>query len=128
MKGMPLTWLNLSSCSKLESLRGIEDARLTQLLCEHNAGLTGDLSMLKGMPLETLNLDRCTNLSSLNGVQELPLKTIIVPHSKQLGDGDYQMLGKIPTLEIAKTGNAVRDLRILAATKKLREGLASKKP
>ena len=128
LKGMPLTWLNLSSCSKLESLRGIEDARLTQLLCEHNAGLTGDLSMLKGMPLETLNLDRCTNLSSLNGVQELPLKTIIVPHSKQLGDGDYQMLGKIPTLEIAKTGNAVRDLRILAATKKLREGLASKKP
>ena len=95
---MKLTELNLHKCLKLTSLAGIE-----------------------GMPITTLNVHSCRSLRSLKGVEGMPLREIDITDCPNLKRIDHKRLMRIPTLEIVNGLDDAATLRILNATKKLRD-------
>ncbi len=120
LQRLSLTRLNLSDCHELRDLRPLKGMKLTELNLHKCLKLTS-LAGIEGMPITTLNVHSCRSLRSLKGVEGMPLREIDITDCPNLKRIDHKRLMRIPTLEIVNGLDDAATLRILNATKKLRD-------
>jgi len=84
LAGMKLTSLNLRSCPKLRSLKGLEGMEFTKLDL-FGSRLIDDLTPLQGIPLTNLGLRAC-QMKDLKGLEGMPLDTLSLYDCQKLED------------------------------------------
>ena len=101
LAGMPLDDLDLSDCSSLRSLHGLEQMRLTRLTLNGCSSLCS-LSPLRRTPLKQLSAMSCSALTSLDGLQDVPLTSLNLQGCSGLA-GDLTPLrnSKLTRLDLA---------------------------
>ena len=124
LRGTEVTELYLSNF-KCRNWRDLTELPLTALMI-YDSNIR-NLAILRGMKLTKLQLSNCKGVDSLAALADLPLTQVSVVLCPKLDSKDFAVLERIPTLRKVFTYNKVRDERILAATKELREKLAAER-